>query len=137
MKDNAYLVLRNAIMERYIRIFTLGVIFAILTFAVGLTLFAPGCDKNQSADPPAISALSDPNLTVGKAIFEKNCMRCHPYGKAGMGPNLSKKKLTGETVKKQVRKGGLLMPAFSETRVSNNQLEQLAIFVPALNKSNK
>ena len=124
-------------MERYIRIFTLGVILVILTFAIGLTLFAPGCNKNQSADPPAISALSDPNLVVGKAIFEKNCMRCHPYGKAGTGPNLSKLNLTPDIVRKQVRKGGLIMPKFSEATVSNEELEQVAKFVPALNKNYK
>jgi mono/diheme cytochrome c family protein len=124
-------------MELYIKIFTLSMIIAILAFAVGLAIFTPGCSKNQSADPPAISALSDPNLAIGKAIFEKNCMRCHPYGKAGVGPNLSKLKLTGEIVKKQVRKGGLIMPSFSEAKVSNEELEQLSKFVPALNKSNK
>lgn len=124
-------------MNLSIRIFTISVIIVILSFAVGLAIFTPGCNKNQSNDPPAISALSDPNLAVGKAIFEKNCMRCHPYGKAGVGPNLSKLKLTGEIVKKQVRKGGLIMPKFSEAQVSNEELEQLSKFVPALNNNFK
>lgn len=132
-----YIDLRKAIMNPYIRIFTLGIIIAILSFAIGLAFFTPGCNKNQTADPVIIPALSDPNMAAGKAVFEKNCIGCHPYGKSGVGPNLSKLKLTGEIVKKQVRKGGLIMPAFSEAKVSNESLEQLAKFVPALNKNNK
>ncbi len=123
-------------MELYIRFITLTVIIITLAFAAALTLLAPGCDKNQS-DPVTIPALSDPNLTAGKAIFEKNCIGCHPYGKSGVGPNLSKLKLTPEIVGKQVRNGGLIMPKFPEAKVSNEELEQLTKFVPALNNNYK
>ena len=123
-------------MELYNRIFTVGAIMVILALAAGLALMTPGCNENLQNDPQFTAFLADPNMAVGKAVFEKNCISCHPYGKAGMGPNLSKKKLTAEIVKRQVRKGGLIMPSFAETKISSESLEQLAIFVPALNPDN-
>ena len=82
----------------------------------------------------AVSTISDANALPGKDIFEKHCIDCHPYGKAGVGPNLNKRKLTAEVVRKKVRKGGLVMASFSEKRISNKELERLAEFVPTLNR---
>jgi len=120
-----------------IRLITLGIVVVILFVAVSLAIITAGCSENLLNESQFRAFLDDPNMAAGRAVFEKNCIGCHPYGKTGVGPNLSKKKLTAEAVKKQVRKGGLIMPAFSAEKINNESLEQLAVFVAALNKNNR
>ncbi len=106
---------------------------AILAIAAGVVPLLYACNPGRQVSAAA-SNISDANAPPGQVVFEKNCIRCHPYGKAGKGPNLSKKKLTAQIVRKQVRKGGLFMPKFPETSISNEELEQLAEFVPTLGR---
>jgi mono/diheme cytochrome c family protein len=105
-----------------------------LIFVTGILLAVCACKAGQQDYSAVASNVSDANTPPGKVIFEKNCIRCHPYGKEGKGPNLSKRKLTAEIVRKKVRKGGLFMPSFSEKQISNEELQQLAEFVPTLSQ---
>ncbi len=106
---------------------------AILVVVAGVVPLLYACNPGRQVSAAAPN-ISDVNAPPGKVVFEKNCIRCHPYGKAGKGPNLSKKKLTAQIVRKQVRKGGLFMPSFSEEQISSGELEQLAEFVPTLGR---
>jgi len=108
--------------------------FVVLAIAAGVVPLLCACNPVRQAGAESSSNISDSNAPPGKAVFEKHCIRCHPYGRAGAGPNLSKKKLTPEIVRKQVRKGGLFMPSFSESQISNEELGQLAEFVPTLSQ---
>jgi mono/diheme cytochrome c family protein len=107
---------------------------AVLAAFAGVSSPLCACSHCRQNCEVVVSNISDANAPPGKAVFEKNCIRCHPYGRAGKGPNLSKKKLTPKIVRKQVRRGGLFMPSFSEEQVSNEELEQLAEFVPTLGR---
>jgi mono/diheme cytochrome c family protein len=107
---------------------------AILAIVAGVLSLLCDCSPGRQGGATVASNVSDANAPPGKAVFEKHCIRCHPYGKAGIGPNLSKRKLTAEIVRKKVRKGGLIMPSFSEKQISNEELEQLAEFVPTLSQ---
>ena len=111
-----------------------GAAIIVLTVVAGTLLVMCDCKAGQQDGKTAASTVADANAPPGKVVFEKNCIRCHPYGKAGKGPNLSKRKLTAEIVRKKVRKGGLIMPSFPEKRIDNNSLEQLAEFVPTLSQ---
>jgi mono/diheme cytochrome c family protein len=107
---------------------------AALAIVAGVLSLLCACNPNRQGCGTAASNISDANAPPGQVVFEKNCIRCHPYGRAGKGPNLSKKKLTPEIVRKQVRRGGLFMPSFSEEQINNEELEQLAEFVPTLGR---
>jgi mono/diheme cytochrome c family protein len=107
---------------------------AVFAIVVGVLPLLCACNPSRQSGAAAASHISDVNAPPGQIVFEKNCVRCHPYGRAGKGPNLSKKKLTPEIVRKQVRRGGLFMPSFSEEKISNEELEQLAEFVPTLGR---
>ena len=120
----------NLVAKRFI----LSTVIIVLIFILGVLFSVCDCKASQQDDKTAISTVADANAPPGKVVFEKNCLRCHPYGKAGKGPNLNKKKLTPEIVHKKVRKGGLFMPSFPEKNISNEELGQLAEFVPTLSQ---
>ena len=126
--------LKGLDMNLVTKLFNSGVTIIVLTFVAGTLLVMCDCTAGQQDGKTAASTVADANAPPGKVVFEKNCIRCHPYGKAGKGPNLSKKKLTPEIVRRQVRKGGLFMPKFPEKSISNEELEQLAEFVPTLSQ---
>ena len=92
---------------------------AIFIAVVDVPFLLYACGPNLQSDMAAVSTISDANALPGKA---------------GVGPNLNKRKLTAEVVRKKVRKGGLVMASFSEKRISNKELERLAEFVPTLNR---
>ncbi len=107
---------------------------AVLAIVAGALPLLCACNPGRQGGAAVASNVADANAPPGKIVFEKNCINCHPYGRGGIGPNLSKRKLTAEIVRKKVRKGGLIMPSFSEERISNEELEQLAEFVPTLSE---
>jgi mono/diheme cytochrome c family protein len=104
----------------------------LLAVATGLTLFLAACNSGSEKEKYFAKVLSEGDAHPGQVVFEGNCIRCHPYGKRGLGPNLSKKELTLAQVRKQVRKGGLIMPSFSEEEIDDEELGQVAEFVAAL-----
>jgi mono/diheme cytochrome c family protein len=104
----------------------------IVFLGVVIMLFVAACNSASPKDEAFAVIFSDGQANPGQAVFEGNCIRCHPYGKRGVGPNLSKKELTVEQVRKQVRKGGLIMPSFSEEKINDEELGQVAEFVVSL-----
>lgn len=70
------------------------------------------------------------NVATGKALFEANCNGCHPGGQKGVGPDIRGKE--EDVVKRQVRRGGGGMPAFSTSQISDQQLNDIAAYVESL-----
>lgn len=104
--------------------------FAVVTVALCLL---PACNSGVP-NSEAVAILSAAGVNPGQTTFEANCIGCHPYGKRGRGPNLSRKELTAERVREKIRKGGLFMPSFSEEKIDNEELTQVAEFVATLNQ---
>lgn len=71
-------------------------------------------------------------VAQGQVVFMANCNKCHPGGQAGLGPAINNKPLPGFMIKFQVRKGLGVMPAFSEERISDQQLDNLVVYLKEL-----
>lgn len=82
----------------------------------------------------------------GKAVYEKWCHDCHTEGQAGTSalqkrysgavPAVLRERtdLQPALIKMLVRSGGLAMPNFRKTEISDAELEALANFLSAGNK---
>jgi mono/diheme cytochrome c family protein len=63
-----------------------------------------------------------------------HCQKCHPGGEAGLGPALNDKPLPVFLMRFQVRKGLGAMPAFPESRISGDELDDLLKYVVAFRR---
>ncbi len=71
----------------------------------------------------------------GQKVFMMMCHECHPRGTAGVGPALNNKPLPGFLIKLQVRQGFGAMPAFSEEKISDSDLEALVAYLFRLRRN--
>ena len=68
-----------------------------------------------------------------QGLFATHCAPCHGNrGTGRIGPQLAARNWTAAVFDKQVRQGGLVMPAFPPARVSDAQLNSLLIYVNAM-----
>jgi mono/diheme cytochrome c family protein len=72
---------------------------------------------------------TDPKLTLGEQMFDRNCSQCHPGGEAGLGPALNDKPLPQFAVRIQVRNGVGAMPRFRSTELSDEQLRAVMAYM--------
>lgn len=87
------------------------------------------------------------DATKGLAVFKKaNCAQCHPGGGNVImpqspikGDKFTKEFATDESIAKVIRTGilGTPMPAFSQKRISDQELVDLIAYVRSLSKTNK
>lgn len=78
---------------------------------------------------PAAQLQDNPGLAEGQRMFMQHCNQCHVGGAAGLGPSLNDKRLPPWLVRFQVRHGLGAMPAFSERKLSDRQLDDLVSYV--------
>jgi len=76
--------------------------------------------------------VSETRLALGQRVFDANCHQCHPGGDGGLGPALNNKPLPAGLIWYQVRHGLGAMPAFSEARVSDAELDALIAYLERL-----
>lgn len=76
--------------------------------------------------------LETETLELGQRVFDRHCHQCHPGGAAGLGPSLNDKPLPGGLIAFQVRNGVGAMPAFSEERISDAELDALLRYMERL-----
>lgn len=62
----------------------------------------------------------------------RNCDQCHPRGEAGLAPALNNKPLPAFLIKFQVRHGLGAMPSFSKDDISDQDLEDIILYLQAL-----
>lgn len=78
--------------------------------------------------------------TAGRDLFYKACHSCHPHGGLGLGPTLFGKSVPevarsvreGNGLIRGARRGATWMPAFGLSRLSNEQVADIAAFVASL-----
>jgi mono/diheme cytochrome c family protein len=92
-----------------------------------LTNCAPAYRGEPIAGPLDISA--EPQLVLGQRVFYENCHQCHPGGTAGIGPSLNNVPLPGGVIKLVVRNGLVVMPSFSEARITEEELDALVAYM--------
>jgi mono/diheme cytochrome c family protein len=69
----------------------------------------------------------------GKAVYDKHCQVCHGPGAQGnAGPALVPFELDDEQLISTVREGGGEMPPFSENRLSDDDVKQIAGYLRSL-----
>jgi mono/diheme cytochrome c family protein len=82
--------------------------------------------------PVLVVAANEPH--PGQAPYDKSCKVCHgPEGKGNAGPALVPFELDDEQLLARVREGGGEMPPFSERRVSDDEVKQIASYLRSLN----
>ncbi len=87
---------------------------------------APAAHRRSAA---AISSLP----VTPQSLYFTDCAPCHGNrGEGRIGPQIATTNWTAAVFGQQVRKGGLVMPAFSPTRISDAQLAGLLAWVNAL-----
>lgn len=80
---------------------------------------------------------ADSKTALGEQVFYANCHQCHPGGAGGLGFGINDKPLPGGLIKFQVRNGLGVMPAFSEERISDEQLDALVAYLYALRRNDR
>jgi len=76
---------------------------------------------------PFILLAKDNLNSMGKQIFEKDCLKCHPYEGGGSGSSVDLSTYTFEKLKKS--NCGLV------TKKSDNELEALAAYLSTMTKN--
>lgn len=90
-----------------------GLVLATLTF---VPVFAGPADEHP-----------------GQAAYDKSCKVCHgPEGQGNAGPALVPFELDDEQLLAKVREGGGEMPPFSERRLSDDEVKQIAAYLRSL-----
>ncbi len=94
------------------------------------------CASARRSEPLANSPLSlTPALARGEKVFQAHCHQCHVQGEAALGPALNNKPLPAFLLRTQVRHGLGAMPSFPESRISEEELDDLVAYVKALRKN--
>jgi mono/diheme cytochrome c family protein len=65
----------------------------------------------------------------GQRVFMRECNYCHPMGDGGLGPGLNNKPVPKAAVQLQIRKGMGAMPSFSESELSDGDIEALFAYM--------
>ncbi len=88
----------------------------------------PAAVPSKPAGAPAVASagLAD----EGSKIFAATCNSCHPNANAGLGPSL--KGVPADVITKTVRSGKDMMPSFSTSEVSDEQLQDIVAYLTSL-----
>ncbi len=110
---------------------------AVLIIASGALMYTSlGCGASRRDAPLSEPlAIENPQVARGQIVFMQNCYQCHPGGGAGLGPALNNKPAPKFLIRTQVRKGLGAMPAFDEARISDDDLEALAMYTVTLRRT--
>jgi mono/diheme cytochrome c family protein len=102
---------------------------ALLLVAAGLAL---GCGPARRSEPLMGPVALNEAETRGRVAYMAYCHQCHPGGEAGLGPSLNDKALPEFLKKLQVRQGIGSMPSFSETEISESEVDDIMAYLSAL-----
>jgi len=109
------------------------------TFAplfIPLVLALAGCGTARRGEPiSAALDIQEERLLAGRQGFQIHCHQCHPGGEGGLGPAINNKPLPGFLIAFQIRNGLGTMPAFSEEKMSDQQVDDVIHYLKALRKS--
>jgi mono/diheme cytochrome c family protein len=108
------------------------VLCAIALFALTLS----GCSSARRGEPFTQRTLAgSSNVTRGEHVFFEHCHQCHTGGESALAPALNNKPLPGFMIRMQTRAGLGAMPAFPESKISDDELDDLVAYLKALRKT--
>lgn len=103
-----------------------GATAAILALVVSVAACTPGYRGEPLSGPLDVSG---PLLAEGQRSFARHCHQCHPGAQAGLGPSITPSPVI---IRIQVRSGLGAMPAFSEERLPDAELDALVAYLMEL-----
>lgn len=107
----------------------------ISSAALSLALLLPtGCGSPRRGEPLHGPLALNQKAQRGRIVFQQNCHQCHPGGDGGLGPALNNKPAPVWLMKVQVRTGLGVMPAFDESQIKPDELNDLMAYIIALRK---
>ena len=106
--------------------------FAMLAMLVLGTLCAGATRREPSVASHGAQAADNAALTRGRASFDRVCGRCHPHGEANVGHRLIGLHATEDRVRTQVRRGRGTMRAISTTRLSDDALADVIVYLRSI-----
>lgn len=94
---------------------------------------APSVPPTTGATPRSWDGpIGSTDAAEGRTVFDDRCASCHPDGNEDAGPALRGRQWPAGRVRRQVREGGLTMPAFQRARIDDRQLESLLAYLQTL-----
>lgn len=116
------------------RIFSLARATAVCTLAFVLL----ACGSARRGEPVAgPMPLASASIERGKKLYDVHCYSCHSAGEGGLGPALNDKPLPKSLIQFQIRHGLGVMPSFPESKLQDQDLEDIAAYMLALRRHGK
>lgn len=101
----------------------------------GLTILQIGCGTARRGTPVQEPVdTTDPQVERGQHVFMEYCNGCHPGGAGGLGLAINDKPLPDFAIRTQVRRGLGVMPGFSEEIISDEELNDLVVYLKTLRR---
>lgn len=107
---------------------------ALLLLVVTAMVAACGTARRSEAlgNAPTLASAAERS---GQKVFMQHCNSCHVGGAGALAPAINDKPLPTFLMRFQVRRGLGAMPAFSETDISDAELDDLMAYLLALRRA--
>lgn len=113
-----------------------GIVFLIL-IALLFGMRLSSCSAPRTAPLAEVIELPTESLRQGRVLFDEYCATCHPRGMGGVGFAIINKPLPEDLIQFQIRNGIGVMPAFDETVLTDEEVENIAEYLVYLRKGKK
>lgn len=98
-----------------------------------LIALAAACGSARRGEPFTRAVVpANEQLARGAQVFYEHCHKCHTGGEAALAPALNNKPLPAFLLRFQVRRGLGAMPAFPETQIDKQELDDLVTYLTEL-----
>ncbi len=84
--------------------------------------------------PPGLVEIASGEREKGADLFQRACEGCHPGGGAGLGPDLTKSRITPTEIADLIREGKDPMPFYQADILTNEEVAHVAAFTYGLQK---
>lgn len=102
----------------------------ILLITCGVSFSQCAMRKSEPIKQKAFSGMSQ-EVQRGEVVYMVHCNKCHPAGEAGIGPALNSNPAPQFVKRFQMRHGLGVMPAFSKSEISRNDLHAISKYLHA------
>ncbi len=102
------------------------------TVLLGVGAIALACAEERKSEPLVGEIELSTQEKRGREHFMRLCNECHPGGESGVGPALNDKRLPAAAIRAQVRNGFGDMPAFDDSALADEELDDLIAFLEAV-----
>lgn len=110
----------------------------ILLTGIASLMLLTACYLVRRSDPiTGPMTTTDASIKRGEKLYGGHCYRCHAEGEGGLGPSFNDKPLPRSLIHFQIRHGLGAMPAFDKHRLSDQEVDDIVVYVIALRQPNR